>query len=309
VLYGEAAQVTVTVGAAEIESWQMERGAMQGDPLGGDFFVCAKAEFAKALNEAFPDVWFSWIIDDLTCSMRLDQVVQVDEFIKGKGAECGLTVNEGKRGITSLLPEFTVTPDLIESRIPYVLQEGRLEGLDIGTASLGGWNKLLGCPVGTVAFCRQRVVAIVRKKLARLRDIRKFHHAQYEHVALSLCGGVADYLVRMLGPAVMTEALEELDKCKREVFAATLQGDFDDLTWQVAKAPSDGIGVDIGDPIEVAIPRFLGALGSTARTLLRLEESHHRMAGRVDKAECFVAVRKALGAKPEVGRLVLWRII
>ena len=107
-------------------------------------FLCdsAKAEFAKALNKAFPDVWFSWIIDDLTCSMRLDQVVRVDEFIKEQGAGCGLTVNEGKRGITSLLQAFTVTPDLTVSGIPYVLQGNRLEGLAIGTASLGGWNKL-----------------------------------------------------------------------------------------------------------------------------------------------------------------------
>ena len=51
--------MTVTVGADEIESWQMERVAMQGDPPGGDFFVCAKAEFAKALNEKFPDVSLS----------------------------------------------------------------------------------------------------------------------------------------------------------------------------------------------------------------------------------------------------------
>jgi hypothetical protein len=135
VLYGEAAQVTVTVGAVEIESWQMERGAMQGDPLGGDCFVCAKAEFAKALNGEFPDVWFSWIIDDLTCSMRLDQVGRIDEFIKVGGAGCGLAVNEGKRGITSLLPEFTVTQELRDSGIPYVLEGDRLEGLAIGTAS------------------------------------------------------------------------------------------------------------------------------------------------------------------------------
>ena len=303
VLYGRAAQVTVTVGADEIESWQMTRGAMQGDPLGGDFFVCAKAEFAKDLNEAFPDVWFSWIIDDLTCSMRLDQVGRVDEFIKEQGAKCGLTVNEGKRGITSLLPEFSVTNELVESGIPYVLQESRLEGLAIGTASLGGWNKLLGCPVGTEAFCRQRAVEIVGKKLARLKDIRKFHQTQYEYVALSLCGGVADYLVRMLGPDVTTDALEVLDKCKREVFSGTIQGDIDDLTWQVAKAPSDGIGLDIKDPAVVAIPQYLGALGSTAKTLHRLEEAH-RAANRLAKAERFEAVRKALGAKPEIGGLV-----
>ena len=106
---------------------------MQGDPLGGDFFVCAKAEFAKELQESFPGVWFSWIMDDLTCSMQVDQVKQVDSFIKEKGAVCGLTVNEGKRGITSLLPEFIVTSDLEESGIPYRLIEGRLEGLEVGT--------------------------------------------------------------------------------------------------------------------------------------------------------------------------------
>ena len=96
-LYGQAAQVTVTLGGEAVDSWQMERGAMQGDPLGGDFFVCTKAEFAKELNQIFPDVWFSWIIDDLTCSMEVSQVLQVDTFIQEKGAKCGLTVNEGKR--------------------------------------------------------------------------------------------------------------------------------------------------------------------------------------------------------------------
>ncbi len=107
----------------------------------------------------------------------------------------------------------------------------------------------------------------------------------------------------MLGPDVTTDALEVLDKCKREVFSGTIQGDLDDLTWQVAKAPSNGIGLDIGDPAVVAIPQYLGALGSTARTLLRLENAH-RAADRLAEAERFEAVRKALGAKTEVGGLV-----
>ena len=50
------------------------QSAMQGDLLGGDFFVCAKVEFAKELNRLFPDVWFCWIIDDLACSMKVDHV-------------------------------------------------------------------------------------------------------------------------------------------------------------------------------------------------------------------------------------------
>ena len=47
-------------------------------------------------------------------------MVRVGEFIKSKGAECGLTVNEGKGGITSLLPEFTVTSLVAVYHIPYV---------------------------------------------------------------------------------------------------------------------------------------------------------------------------------------------
>ena len=137
-----------------------------------------------------------------------------------------------------VLARFTVTQELVDSGIPHELIEGRMEGVDIGTAMLGGWNKLLGCPVGTAEFCRKRATEIAKKKMVRLKDILKFRHTQYEHVALSLCGGVADYLVRMLGPEVVQDALSELDDCKREVFASIIQWEIDGLTWQVAKAPS-----------------------------------------------------------------------
>ena len=157
--------------------------------------------------------------------------------------------------------------------------------------------------MGTEAFCREKAQEIVQKKLSRLRDILKFHHTQYAQVALSLCGGVADYLVRMLGPEVMQEALVLLDDCKRGIFESITQRELDDLRWQVAKAPSSGIGADIGDPAVVAIPQFLGSLGAAARTLSRLEESH-REAGRVVQANSFEAVRKALGEKVEASGLM-----
>ena len=48
-----------------------------------------------------------------------------------------LSVYEGKRGFTSQLPWFTVTQELVESGIPHELIEGRMEGIDIGTAMLG----------------------------------------------------------------------------------------------------------------------------------------------------------------------------
>jgi hypothetical protein len=293
----------VTQAGVSMASWQMERGAMQGDPLGGDFFVCAKAEFAKELNQMFPGVWFSWIIDDLTCSMKASEVYQVDEFIQSRGAECGLTVNEGKRGLTTLLPQFTVTEEVTMSEIPFVMNEGRVEGMDIGTATLGGWNKLLGCPVGSDAFCRARAVDIVAKKSAALKDINKFQYAQYEYVTLAMCGGVADYLVRMLLPEVVQDALMVLDRTKRAVLETTLRAPLDEKRWLVAKAPSRGIGADIGDPEVTAAAQHLGSLGGAARVLERLSESH-RAEGRVEQADSFEAVRKALGAKPGLDGLV-----
>ena len=75
----------------------------------------------------FPGVWFSWIIDDLTCSMKASEVERVDSFIQERGAVCGLTVNEGKRGLTTLLPQFTVTEEVVRSAIPFVMTEGRVE--------------------------------------------------------------------------------------------------------------------------------------------------------------------------------------
>jgi len=101
----------------------------------------------------------------------------------------------------------------------------------------------------------------------------------------------------MLGPDVTKEALEVLDKCKREVFSGTIKDDLDVLRWQVAKAPTNGIGLDMGDPAVVAIPQYLGALGSTAKTA-------HRVAGRLEQAKRFEAVRQALGAKTEIGGMV-----
>ena len=302
-LYSQPAQVTVTQAGVARQSWQMERGAMQGDPLGGDFFVCAKAEFAKELNLMFPGVWFSWIIDDLTCSMKASEVERVDSFIQERGAVCGLTVNEGKRGLTTLLPQFTVTEEVVRSAIPFVMTEGRVEGMAIGTATLGGWNKLLGCPVGSDAFCRARAIEIVEKKAAALMDINKYQNAQYEHLALALCGGVADYMVRMLHPEVVQDALAVLDRIKRTVLETTMREPLNEVRWLVAKAPSGGIGADIGDPEVTAAAQHLGSLGGAARVLARLEETH-RVAGREEQANSFEAVRGALGAKPGLGGLV-----
>ena len=302
-LYAQGAQVSVTQAGVEVKSWQMERGAMQGDPLGGDFFVCAKAEFAKELNRTFPNVWFSWIIDDLTCSMKVSDMNQVDQFIKQEGAKCGLKVNEGKRGMTTLLTKFTATQEVYDSGIHHVMTEGTLEGLAIGTATLGGWNKLLGCPVGSDEFCKVRAVEIVKKKAEALKNILNFQHVQYQIVGLQYCSGVADYMVRMLRPDVVEEALVELDKIKRAVLEETLGVPISDARWSVAKAPSNGIGLAIGDPVVTAAAQHLGSLGGAARVLDLLYEAH-RVGGREAEAEKYKAVREAIGAKPGLSGLV-----
>jgi len=170
-LYGKLANVAVTLGGEVVQEWEMGRGVFQGDPLGCDFFICAKAEFATALQQRFPSVWFSWIMGDLTCSMTVADLQEVDTFVREEGLQCGLTVNAAKRGMTSLLKAFISTEEVGATEIPHTLNVGRLDGMMIGAASLGGWDKLLGCPVGTDEFCRQQVL---KKKAAGLKEIRYF---------------------------------------------------------------------------------------------------------------------------------------
>ena len=110
-------------------------------------------------------------------------------------------------------------------------------------------------------------------------------------------------MVRMLMPAVVEDALVELDEVKRRVFEETLGETISDLRWVVAKAPSNGIGIGIRDPSVTAAAQHLGSLGGAARALARLAEVH-RMEGREQMATKFEAVLKAIGAKPGLSGLV-----
>ena len=49
-LYGQPAKIVVAQRGVVLHEWEMGRGAFQGDPLEGDFFVCAKAKFAEDLH-------------------------------------------------------------------------------------------------------------------------------------------------------------------------------------------------------------------------------------------------------------------
>ena len=102
---------------------------------------------------------------------------------------------------------------------------------------------------------------------------------------------------------MVQDALAVLDRIKRTVLETTLREPLNEVRWLVAKAPSGGIGADIGDPEVTAAAQHLGSLGGAARVLARLEETH-RVAGREEKANSFEAVRGALGAKPGLGGLV-----
>ena len=108
-------------------------------------------------------------------------------MLRAGGGLCGLTVNDEKRGITSLLDEFIPTYDLIESGIHFYHSDNGVAGMVIGQGQLGGWN-LLGCPVGTDEFCRQTATELLRKKAQNLRRISGLENVQYETTALRYYG-------------------------------------------------------------------------------------------------------------------------
>ena len=61
------------------------------------------------------------VLDDLTCSMTAEEVVEVDEYIKLRGGQCGLTVNDSKRGLTSLLEGVYPESDVRDHAQWYIL--------------------------------------------------------------------------------------------------------------------------------------------------------------------------------------------
>ena len=112
----------------------------------------------------------------MTCSMTAEEVMEVDEYIKLRGGQCGLTVNDSKRGLTSLLEVFIPTFDIMHSGIPYQFTDSGVEGMAIGQGSIGGWGSLLGCPVGTDEYCMREVTQILKNKAQNLLRIRGLEH-------------------------------------------------------------------------------------------------------------------------------------
>ena len=298
-LYGQPSTIVVAQGGVVLHEWEMGRGAFQGDPLGGDFFVCAKAKFAEDLQRQFPKVWFSWILDDLTCSMTAEEVMEVDEYIKLRGGQCGLTVNDSKRGLTSLLEVFIPTFDIMHSGIPYQFTDSGVEGMVIGQGSIGGWGSLLGCPVGTDEYCMREVTQILKNKAQNLLRIRGLEHTQYETVALRLVGRITGYMERMLPPHVLKEALQAVNIVKREVLTGVLNHELTDREWAMAQHSGKGGGLDMGNPAVTALSAHLASIGSTVRTAMRLKEVH-RAAGNEAMVRLLDDVQEAMGNKPRL---------
>jgi hypothetical protein len=88
--------------------------------------------------------------------------------------------------------------------------------------------------------------------------------------------------------------LQELDRIKRGVFQTTLQTEMTEIQWSLAKQPSSGIGMALGDPENVAIACHLASLGDTSRTLKRLAESQLRETN-LPKVQMLDGIRAALG--------------
>ena len=98
----------------------------------------------------------------------------------------------------------------------------------------------------------------------------------------------------MLPPRVLDLGLQELDRIKRGVFQTTLQTEMTEIQWLLAKQPSSGIGMALGDPENVATASHLASLGDTSRTLKRLAESQLREAN-IPKVQMLDGIRAALG--------------
>ena len=200
-------------------------GVQQGDPLGSALFALALHPILVDLAEAFPNVQITAYADNVIISGPLTDIKEVIGEFQRETFRAGLRLNTAE----SLLhiPSWVAQPDDL------LLQHGFLQtsaqglqcrlsnGHCIPLAKEG--LKVLGCPIGSPAFCSAtvgQIVADIQNDLLLLQDFQALH--QRMKLATYCCNTRSSYLLRAMSPGSMEQYTRLLDKSFDDFTAHTL---------------------------------------------------------------------------------------
>lgn len=161
-------------------------GAQQGDGLGPLAFALNAAALDRELHQV-ENLFRVWIYDDLTCAVPLNQIAELINLIKEKGAGLGLHLNLGKSSI------ICASHNDLESAKP------SCPGLEEYLTLTDNWS-LLGAPMNPSH--PDALVTFIEDSSVTLEALCLMEHSQ---TALALllysCGFCrAVYLLRAMGP-------------------------------------------------------------------------------------------------------------
>ena len=220
------------------------QGVQQGDPLGPFLFSIAMRRCCKRLLTDLPSSLSVWYLDDGTVVGPEKDVVQAWNIVQEEAKRVDLKVNVKKCEVWS-------NDGSKFSRLPEGVIRCGAEGFD-----------LLGCPVGTPAFCNEAVMRRVEKIADALQRLEHINDPQVEYLLIRSCLGIPKlaFALRASPPGFIRQGARCFDGLIANAFAERFGLDLTDRQWRQVGLPVRFGGLGIMKAEELLEPCFLGSL-------------------------------------------------
>ena len=200
-------------------------GVQQGDPLGPLSFALTLQPIVEQIKQEVPNLLInSWYLDDGTLCGSPDDLLAALNIIEREGPSFGLHLNRSKSllfippSCSGSMPSNPLPPDLPTT------SEGFL---------------LLGCPVGSPAFCASSASDRVEKIRSLIHLLPSLEDAHTESTLLRSCLSLPKlaFLLRTCPPSFIMDALHSFDESIYDSLSNLVGGSLSTWSWDKASLP------------------------------------------------------------------------
>ena len=213
--------------AGQVSHVLSQSGVQQGDPLGSTLFALAIHPILLEIASTF-DIVVAAYADNVVFTGRLSEVIRAQDLYRTRIAAVGLQLNPSESQIH--VPEWKSIPKsaLLHtfSRSPFHYNNGEVS-VRMQNGDLIPWRqqgfKVLGCPLGTDAFCKmvlQEIAQKIEKDLTLLKEFPWLH--QRIKLAIYCSNTRATYFLRTMAPHIAEPVMTSLDGSFDAFLAHTL---------------------------------------------------------------------------------------
>ena len=267
------------------DTYSIDRGAEQGDPLGGLYCAAVLARVAAHASEAVRAaggwVWDVWYMDDGQVVVPATHAhLYLTAFDEAAGP-CGASrVADGVaktvvREVVAACHSAVVSPGPSPTG-SWVTEYIRASAVVAETATGVASYKVLGVEAGPGAATEQfratlQKVREMHGQLAQLGDARA--ELVLQRVSLDVCR--INHLLRARAPEIDPGLLAEFDQLQRHTISATLGGDIGDQAWAQAQLGVCAGGLGVRSAKRTAGPAHAASAAQARTTVLALFGKQH----------------------------------